>query len=275
MSFAPAIPLGGLAGLRFLERTGEAQREAHARSPEIQRNIAYFAENISKIKTAEEFVADRQLMAVALGAFGLQDEIDKKAFVKRILEEGVETSDTLGSRLNNQNYIDMTRAFRFDRNGFPLTGSPDLRDSVIAKYLEQSFEVAVGEQSEPLRLALDFKRRAGDIADRGWYALLGDLPTRAVLETALGIPSDVAGIDVDKQKALFEERALSVFGSKDPAMLKDPAVLDRVVSRFMVLDEALSGPSALTPGYSALTLLSNASSGFGPLASQSLFQSSF
>ena len=274
MSFLPAIPIGGVAGLRFLERTDDAQRAAHARSPEIQRNIAYFAENISKIETAEELVADRRLLTVALGAFGLGDEIDKKAFVRKILEDGVETPGTLGSRLNNQGYIDMATAFRFDRDGFSRTGSPNLRDDIISKYLSQSYEISVGEQDQSLRLALDFKRRASEISDRGWYAMLGDRPTRAVLETALGIPSGVAGIDIDKQKELFEKRALSVLGSSDPTILSDAAVMDKVVARFLVMEQAKSGPNTTTPGFAALTLLNNAASGFGSFSAQSLFQSS-
>ena len=274
MSFAPAIPVGGIGGLRFLERTDEVQRATHARSPEIQRNIAYFSENISKITTAEELVNDRRLLTVVLGAYGLGDEVDKRAFVHKILEEGVETSETLGSRLNNQSYIDMTKALRFDREGFSRTGSPSLRDDVISKYLSQSYEIAVGEQDQSLRLALDFKRRGAEIADRGWYAVLGDRPTRAVLETALNIPSDAAGIDIDKQKELFEERALSVLGTLDPSALSDPAIMDKIVSRFLVLEQASNGPSATTPGFTALTLISNAASGFGPFSSQSLFLSS-
>ena len=169
----------------------------------------------------------------------------------------------------------MTSAFRFDRNGYPLTGSPTLRDNVISKYLEQSFEVAVGEQNESLRLALDFKRRVSDISQRGWFALLGDRPTRAVLETALGLPSDIAGLDIDKQKTLFEEKALRIFGSNDPSVLSDPAVTDRILSRFLVIDQASKGPSSATPGYTALALLGGTSFGFGPSASQSLFSSSF
>lgn len=272
MSYVPAIPVGGVVGLRFLERTEEAQRAAHARSPEIQRNIAYFAENISKISTAEELIADRRLLTVALGAYGLGDEIDKKAFVRKILEEGVEEPGTLGNRLNNQSYIEMAGAFRFDRGEFSNTVSPSLRDEVISKYLSQSFEVAVGEQNESLRLALDFKRRSSEVADRGWYALLGDRPTRAVLETALGIPSSAAGIDIDKQVELYEDRALRVFGTKDPVELTDPAMMDKIISRFLVLDEAKNGPGFSTPGYTAITLLNNAVS-FGSFSSRSLFQS--
>lgn len=272
MSFTPAIPLGGLAGLRFLERTSEAQRAAHAQSPEIQRNIAYFVENIGNAKTAEDLVSDRRLLTVALGAFGLGDEIDKRAFIQKVLEDGVETPGTLGSRLNNQGYIDMVKTLRFDREIGPRTTFAAVKEEIVSKYLSQSYEIAVGEQDQSLRLALDFKRRVSDVSERGWYALLGDQPMRAVLQTALNIPSDVAATDIDKQVELFEERALKVLGSRDPADLTSSAVVDKLISRYLVIDQSLGGPTANTRGSTALALLSN-SIGFGSFSSQSLFQS--
>ena len=274
MSFTPALPLGGLAGLRFLESTGDAQRAAHANAPEIQREIAYFKENIGSVTTAEDLVSDRRLLGVVLGAYGLGDEIDKRAFIRRIVEDGVDTPGTLGSRLNNQSYIDMVRDLKLD-TAIPRTGFSSFQDKIVSNYLEQSFEISVGEQSESLRLALDFKRRAGDLSERGWFAMMGDGPARAVLETALGLPSDIAAIDIDKQKELFENRAQRILGTKDADAFSDPAIVDKLVSRYLVLEEAQSGFSPTTRGATAVTLLNNVISGFGPSASRSLFQSSF
>jgi len=169
VSYTPAIPLSGLAGLRFLERTGEAQRAAHASAPEIQRDIAYFKENIGNVTNAEELVNDRRLLTVVLGSYGLGDEIDKKAFVQRILDDGVDDPNALGSRLNNESYKQMARDLRLDTN-FPRTSFDSIQDKIVSNYLDQSFEISVGEQSESLRLALDFKRRAGDVGERGWLS---------------------------------------------------------------------------------------------------------
>ena len=275
MSYTPAIPLSGLAGLRFLERTGEAQRAAHASAPEIQRDIAYFKENIGNVTNAEELVNDRRLLTVVLGSYGLGDEIDKKAFVQRILDDGVDDPNALGSRLNNESYKQMARDLRLDTN-FPRTSFDSIQDKIVSNYLDQSFEISVGEQSESLRLALDFKRRAGDVGERGWFALMGDSPNRTVLETAMNLPSDIGSLDIDKQKELFEERAFRLFGTREPSeIFSDPAKMDKLVSRYLVLDEVNNGSiGANVRGSTALTLLSNINSGFGASATQSLFQSS-
>ena len=81
MTFQPVVQFGGHAGWAFLQRTETAQRDAFERSPSIERETTHFAENIGKIKSAEALVADHSLMKVALGAFGLEDDIQNKAFI--------------------------------------------------------------------------------------------------------------------------------------------------------------------------------------------------
>ena len=47
MSFQPTIPLPGIAGWRFLERTQAAQQAAFEKGAELIRDIAYFEEKIA------------------------------------------------------------------------------------------------------------------------------------------------------------------------------------------------------------------------------------
>lgn len=274
MSYTPAIPLGGVSGLRFLERTGTSQRDAFADSGVIKRDIAYFKDNIGSVQNVDDLIADRRLMTVALGAFGLGDEIDKKAFVKKALGEGVTDPGSFANRLNNQSYREAAAAFAFDDPAGPKTGEAGFADKIISGYIEQSFEIAVGEQDNDLRLALNFKRRAPDIAERGWYAFLGDTPARTVLQKALNLPDDIAALDVEKQRDMIESRAKRVLGVEDIADFSDPAVLDKAITRFLIISGAESGPDSSTPGYTALFLLQG-SSGFGSGATQGLVLSGF
>ena len=52
MSFQPTIPLSGVAGWRFLERTQPRQQAAFEKSPEVQRDVAYFEDKIASVTTA-------------------------------------------------------------------------------------------------------------------------------------------------------------------------------------------------------------------------------
>ena len=80
--FQPIIPTDGLAGWRFLQRTYDTQLDSFARSAPVQRDTDYFAQKIASVTSAEELVADRRLLTVALGAFGLQDDINNRSSKK-------------------------------------------------------------------------------------------------------------------------------------------------------------------------------------------------
>ena len=95
MTFQPVLPIGGLAGWSLLNRTMERQTELFNQSPQIVRDTAYFEKTIGDIKTADDLVSDRRLLRVALGAFGLQEDIDSRAFIRTIIEEGTTRDDAL------------------------------------------------------------------------------------------------------------------------------------------------------------------------------------
>ena len=129
MPFAPVVPLGGLAGWRVLERTQARQQEQFNKSPDLQREIDYFKENIGKVTSTAELVGDRRLLAVALGAFGLSEEVNKQAFVRKVLDEGTDERTAFANRLGNSDYIAFAETFSFgnDVGGFVATEGRDQR----------------------------------------------------------------------------------------------------------------------------------------------------
>ena len=96
MSFRPVVPLGGIAGWQFLQRTQTQQREALAASPLIKRETQHFLKEIGSITSAQDLVADRTLLKVALGAFGLESDLNNRFFVQKILEDGTAAQDAFG-----------------------------------------------------------------------------------------------------------------------------------------------------------------------------------
>ncbi|MEQ8178207.1 MAG: DUF1217 domain-containing protein [Amphiplicatus sp.] len=268
MTFQPVIGIGGYGGWRILEATQTRQREAFEKSPMLARDIEYFRENISSAATAEDLVKDRRLLTVALGAFGLADEINKQAFVQKILEGGTEDASSFANRLGDPRWQALAKAFDY---GNITQGSnillKEFREDVIARYKSLEFERAVGDVDNDMRLAMNFKREIGALAssesaDRnGWLKIMGSLPMRTLMQTALGLPESVAQLDLEKQQEIFADKALRVFGDKSVAMFKDPAKIDDAIRRFFLFQQMKSGPSESTPGAAALTLLQ--SSGLG------------
>lgn len=260
--FQPTTPIGGYGGWLVLERTAPRQRVAFEKTPQIQREIAYFRENIAKATTAEALVKDRRLLAVALGAFGLGDEIDKRAFIRKILEEGTDDPKSFANRLNEPRFKAFAEAFGYGNilGGIKVTLF-SFQEDIVARYKSLEFEKAVGESDSDMRLAMNFKREiaaiaSGENADRvGWLQAMGNRPVRELLTTAFGLPASLAQVDIDRQREVFEEKSLKLFGDKSIAALKDPAKVDAVIRRFFLFRQIEAGPGPSTPGSSALTLL--------------------
>jgi hypothetical protein len=268
MAFLPIAPIGGYGGWLVLQRTAPTQRAVFEKSPQLQREIDYFRENIEKATTAEALVKDRRLLAVALGAFGLGDEIDKRAFIRKILEEGTDDPKSFANRLNEPRFKALAKAFGY---GNLLAGTNvtlfSFREDIIARFKSLEFERAVGESDADMRLAMNFKREiaaiaAGENADRvGWLQAMGQRPLRELLTTAFGLPTSLAQIDVDQQKDIFEQKSLALFGEKSIAVFKDPEKVDAVIRRFFLFRQIEAGPSPTTRGAAALTLLQSVAIG--------------
>ncbi len=247
MTFLPAIPLGGYIGWRVFENN----------------------EHIAEATSAEKLVNDRKLLTVALEAYGLGDEVNKKAFIKKILVEGTEFSDSFANRTSDSRWRDFARDFGYGNFTGARVGIESFREQTANNYLERAFEESVGEVDTDMRLAMNFRREIARIAEganvdtTGWFQIMGQTPLRTVMESALGLPSSIGSADIDKQKELFERKAEQFFGSKSPSVFKDPVKVEDALRRFFLQTEIQNGPSASTPGSAALSVLSGGVAGSG------------
>lgn len=279
MSFYPAIPLGGYIGWRVFEKNADKQFETFQKSPEIVRNMEYFREHIAEATSAEKLVNDRRLLTVALEAYGLGDEINKKAFIKKILVEGTDFSDTFANRMSDPRWRQFAKDFGYGNITGAQVGVESFREKVANNYLERAFEARVGEVNTDMRLAMNFRREIETIAnganveEAGWFQIMGQEPLRLVMEAALGLPSSIGTIDIDKQKEWFAKKAEQLFGGSSPAVFKDPVKVEQALRRFFLQSDIANGPSASTPGMAALTVLGGASSGVSGDGLMNLFLS--
>jgi hypothetical protein len=263
MSFQPTIPLPGIAGWRFLERTQASQQAAFETGAELTRDIAYFEEKIAGITTAAELVADRRLLKVALGAFGMESEIDKKAFVRKVLEESTADPSALANRLTDKSWLKLAKAFGFGDPGGAKTGEVGFAAKIVAAYKTRAFEAAVGDADNNMRLAMNFRREIAELSQQGedgasWFTILGSKPLREVFEKAYGLPAQFGQIDIDQQRDILADKTGGLFGGDSVAVFKDPEAVERVINRFLARAQVEAGPSAITPGAGALMLLQNA-----------------
>jgi hypothetical protein len=263
MSFQPVIPLGGYAGWTFLKRTMEKQQAALQAAPANQRDEAYFRDNIGKVNTAKDLVSDRRLLRVALTAYGLEADLDSKAFVQKVLQDGTLKSGALANKLSDSRYREFSAAFGFGDFATPRSKQSDFADKVLKLYRNKTFQTAVGEQNQSMRLALNAETdlaalaRKGSSDDAKWYSILGNKPLREVMQTALGLPSSVSTIDVDKQLTMFKAKAKAVFGSDSVSQFADSDKMGKLVRTYLVREQLAGKGTAMSGAATALQLLSS------------------
>jgi hypothetical protein len=127
MSFVPTILGSGVGGYAYLKRTREAQQALFQQNPVVSRNTAKFAEKLTDVQTADQLMADRTLLSVALGAFGLDEDINNRAFIRKILTSDLSDTKSLANRLADKRYLAFAQAFNFTGEDGPRL--PDARDA--------------------------------------------------------------------------------------------------------------------------------------------------
>ncbi|MEO1238620.1 MAG: DUF1217 domain-containing protein [Pseudomonadota bacterium] len=227
----------------------------------MQRDVTYFRENIGAVNTAADLVADRRLLTVALGAFGLDDDLPNKAFVQKVLEEGTLERDAFANKLADSRYASLSEAFGFDLTP-PNTALSTFADDIIEAFETRQFEIAVGNQNESMRLALGLGRELEEITARDlsedalWFTIMGTPPLRAVFEAALNLPTSVGALDIDRQLEIFKSKAAQSFGESGVRQFTDPEKQEELLRRFFVGSElSIGGSSSAIRGSVALSLL--------------------
>ncbi|MBJ3763172.1 DUF1217 domain-containing protein [Maribius pontilimi] len=265
MTYQPVVPFGGNAGWEFLQRTRDRQQAAFESSAVIVRNTDRFRERIGTIGSAEELIQDRALLQVALGAFGLDEDLNNKYLIQKVLESDTTSRDSLTSRFADKRYQAFSEAFGFGSPLGPATANPGFADRIIEAYNTRQFEIAVGNQSTDLRLALGLEReletinsKAGLSDDAAWFSVMANKPLRSVLEKAMGLPVAFGTLDLDRQLSTFRERSEQIFGVSEVSGFADPEVQEELRRLFLVRAQLEEGNTAAGSASIALSLLTQA-----------------
>lgn len=216
---------------KSLDRTGK--------EPTVQRDTAYYKENISKVKTVEEFLANDRLYRYAMKAHGLEDMIYAKAFMRKVLEEGVSSPKSFANKLADQRYRDFAKTFDFQSFGKATTVTEAAQQGTVDRFMRQTLEEDVGDQNEGARLAMYFQRKASGITKT--MNLLGDSALLKVVQVAFGFDAATGAMDIEKQVAMIEKR-LKVADLQDPVKLK--AFLNRFTTMWETTQSSTDSYSA-------------------------------
>ncbi len=224
-------------GYRMVEASLDKQMAAFRNSGSVKREIDYVKTAIAKVDNADELVKDYRLFRFVLSAYGLDSQIDAKAFMKKVLAQDWSNSNSLSNKLVDTRYREIAKAFNFYAGGNANLKKSSFIDGLVDKYVTAEFEKKTEQTNPGIRLALYFKRMAPKITS--WYQVMGDKPLYEVVRTALQIPAAGTDSGVESQAKVLEKRI-------GLAKLKDPKFLESVIGRFLANYDQANAPATMS-----------------------------
>ena len=115
-----------------------------------------------------------------------------------------------------------------------------------------------------MRIAMYAGREIAEIAgddmseNAKWFTLLGQAPLKKFFETAMGLPSAVGQLDLDRQLEIYKDKTLSLTGSSDVSQFTDPEVLEDLTIRYLARAQIEEFTASFNPAANALFLLQSA-----------------
>ncbi len=166
MSYTPIVTGTGLIGWEFLNRTREAQRTVYEKSPLLSRDTAAFKEQIQSVQTSDQLMDNRKLLQIALGAFGLDDDLNNRAFIKQVLDSDLSDQKSLANRLADKRYLALAQTFNFAGTGGPSIDSSDTGTEISRKLAKLQEPADLLSDSGLLRATLKSFGLEGSIGNR-------------------------------------------------------------------------------------------------------------
>jgi len=108
------------------------------KQPLVDRETKYFLDNITKVKSIDDFVNDTRLFKYTMKAFGLGDMDYAKAFMKKALKEGVDDPNSFANKLTDKRYAEFVKTFNFARLGEAATVNVKAQQPTAANYAVQA-----------------------------------------------------------------------------------------------------------------------------------------
>ena len=85
-----------------------------AKQPDVSRDTDYYPRHIGKVKSIDDFLKDYRLYSYAMKAYGLSDMTYAKAFMRKVLTEGVSDKQRFRQQADaTARYREFATAFNF------------------------------------------------------------------------------------------------------------------------------------------------------------------
>ena len=246
--------LGSSTALKLIDATREKQLTLMSNDPVNKRAEQAFRERIGSITSPKELIADYEVYSFVMRAFDLEEQIFGKGLIRKMLESDPVAPDSLMNRLSDSRFRELHLALGFTTEAGPQV--PDLsnskfQDALVAKFYNRQYIDENDSQNETVGTILQFRDKFSGI--NNWFQVLSDEKLTNFFQVSLGLPQQMASLDIDKQKKLLTEKF-------DLKKLADPDERQRLITKFAAISDVLN-PQAFQSNNTALNLLQSSNLG--------------
>jgi hypothetical protein len=225
----------------------------------------YYGEQMMKVKSLKDLLGNPRLINFAMEALGLDPKSVTQDQLKMMFASDVNDPDSYLNKNFDTSYRALVTAFNFDQEGVMMREDRNAVQTrrglveTVDRYIRQTMEVQAGEDNQGVRMALYFQRIASSVTS--YYTILADSALQEFINTAYGIPGEMANASVDTQVEMMKR----YFDIED---FRDPKAVSKLIARFTIMYDQNTGTSdpimmlfngSGSAGISADTLLNAAS----------------
>lgn len=154
----------------------------------VENEVSHFIFNIGGVTSIDGLLADKRLLTVALGAFGLNAATETPARVREMLEGGVSDPQSPANRLADKRYANFVTAFNFVELGAATT-SKDAVGNVPGQFVANTGLNLVKPRAEFIKAEAEYyKANIGKV--QSIDGLLADKRLLRVAMSAFGLNAD-------------------------------------------------------------------------------------
>jgi hypothetical protein len=251
-----APSMSAITAFRQYQRDQVGERTKFMNREDIQRDINYFKKQAGKTEDLDALIKNPRMLQFIATAFGLESEATQPGKMKAILKSDPNDVNSFANRLRDPRFGEMAKHFNIANEDMLNLGRASKQETLVQKYLTNTFEQDLAAKNPAVRDAVFFLRRINDVNSS--YDILGDMTMRTIVNDALAIPAQTANQSLSTQVDLIDRKLkldkLKITSGTD-AKLTLPEVLNADIAELTDAIAKISAAASQTS--SLLTTLKN------------------
>jgi hypothetical protein len=237
--------LDPITALKVAQQGETADVALEAKLPTVTLPVAAFTKAIQSATSIKSLLANPDFLKVFLTANGLGDQTAYTALATQALLSDPSNTGSLANQLSTSNSAWLTTAntYNFFTNGLTNIQKPSVIASIANGYAEVLWRQSLDVQTPGLSNALYFIANASSLTSAD--AILGNSVARTVVQTAFGIPQQIAFQPLEAQ-----EKAIS--SNVDFTQLTNTKYVQNITDQYLVQLQATSSSSSSSSSVSTL-----------------------